>query len=255
MILWALGFSVLGLLLGPFLGIATDRLIDRVAPQLELRCSSCGHGLGIRSLIPVFHWRQKCAECGSGLGARYVSVDLLAAIVFGLLAVRFGVSFKLVPYLFLGAVLVVLTVVDSETHLLPNIVVWPSIWVAIPTTLILSQVLDDARFAAAVMGGIVFGGFIGLSHIAYARGMGRGDVKLALLLGLFVGWVSIDLLDAVRLVLYAMVLALLGGALLGLAFNAVMKRGKAEIPFGPALAAASLTIIITSQTILSGFGG
>ncbi len=255
MIFWVLGFALAGVLVGPFLGVAIDRLIDRVSPEFELRCSNCGHGLGPRSLIPVLHWRQSCAACSSGLGVRYVSADLLTGLVFGLLAFRFGVSFKLAPYLLLGAVLVVLSLVDAETHLLPNVVVWPSIWVATIMTLVLSQVLDDARFVTAALGGAVFGGFIGISHLVYARGMGRGDVKLALLLGLFVGWVSVDPLDAVRLVLYAMVLALLGGALIGLAFNALMKRGRAEIPFGPSLAAGSLIIIIVSQPVLSGFGG
>ena len=85
------------------------------------------------------------------------------------------------------------------------------------------------------------------------RGMGRGDVKLALLLGLFVGWLQPDALVAVRLVFYAIILALLGGGIVGLAYNLIRRRGRTEIPFGPALASAALVIILVSP-YLAGTG-
>ena len=170
--------AVLGVAIGPLLGIAADRAVDRVRPELELRCTSCQHGMGRRSLVPLLHLFQRCDQCGSSIGSRYVAVDVLTVVVFAALGLRFGFSMKLFPYLVLGATLVVLSVVDAETHLLPNVIVWPSIWLAIPLTLLLSQVMDDSRFVPALVGGLVFGGFIGASHVAYSAGMGLSLIHI-----------------------------------------------------------------------------
>lgn len=246
--------AVAGLLVGPFLGIATDRTVERLRPAAEHRCAHCHHGLGPRSLIPLAGWFQTCDACGQHKGLRYPAVDVATAAVFGLLAWRFVdvdtagrvvVDWKLGPYLAVGAVLVVLSAIDIETHLLPNILVWPSIGVSLFLVLVLSGELDGGDgIATSLLGGAVFGGFIGVVHLAYERGMGRGDVKLALLLGLFIGWLQTDPLETTRLVLYAIFLALLGGGLAGLAYNTIRRRGRAEIPFGPALVVGALAVII-----------
>ena len=140
------------------------------------------------------------------------AVDVVTALLFALLAWRFVevdgggglvVDWKLGPYLAIGAVLVVLSAIDIETHLLPNILVWPSIGAGLFTVLVLSGELDGGDgIATALLGGAVFGGFIGVTHLAYEPGMGRGDVKLALLLGLFIGWLQTDLVETARVVLY-----------------------------------------------------
>lgn len=245
------GFLLLvALIAGPWLGIAVDRLIDRTPPTMEHRCCHCAQGLGLSSLMPVYHWRQRCGHCHSRQTARYWSVDGLLSVVFVALGLRFGWSLQLVPYMALAGVLVVLSVVDIETHLLPNIVVWPSIVTGIAITLGLSPFIDESRWAPAIIGGLVYGGFIGLAHIVYPPGMGRGDVKLALLLGIFIGWVAAEWIDAIRLVMYAMIVASLGGAIGGVLYNLATRRGREEIPFGPALAASALLVIVSSGAIL-----
>ena len=251
--------AALGLVVGPVLGIAVDRTVERLRPAPEHRCRHCQHGLGLLSLVPIAGWRQTCNGCGRHKGMRYPAVDVATALVFGLLAWRFVVvesgggtstDWKLWPYLAIGAVLVVLSAIDIETHLLPNIVVWPSIGTSLFLVLVLSGELDDGDgIAAALLGAAVFGGFIGATHLAYEKGMGRGDVKLALLLGLLIGWLQVDPLEATRLVLYAIFLALLGGGVAGLAYNAIRRRGRAEIPFGPALVAAALAVIVTEGAL------
>ncbi len=247
---------VLGLLLGPLLGIAVDRTVERLKPQPEHRCAHCRAPQGPLSLVPVITWFRSCGNCGRRTGARYPTVDLLAAVVFAALGSRFGgddgaVDWRLWPYLAVAALLVVLSVIDIETHLLPNILVWPAIAVGLFAVLVLSGELDYGEgIAAALLGGAVFGGFIGAAHLVHEQGMGRGDVKLALLLGLFVGWLQADLLLATRLVLYAILLSLLGGGLIGMAYNLVRGRGRAEIPFGPALAAGTLVIIVISPNLI-----
>jgi leader peptidase (prepilin peptidase)/N-methyltransferase len=236
-----------GLGAGPALGVVVDRAVDRLGVAAEQRCVHCQAGQGHRSLVPVAGWLQTCHRCGRHKGWRYPLVDLAVAVTFALLAARFGTSWMLGPYLGLGAVLVVLSAIDLETHLLPNVIVWPAILSALFVILVMSGELDYPEGVnAALLGGAAFGGFIGAAHLAYEPGMGRGDVKLGLLLGLFVGWAEPDLLDVIRLVLYAILLALAGGGVVGLAWNLARRRGRAEIPFGPALASASLAVIIGS---------
>ncbi|MGI9615277.1 MAG: prepilin peptidase, partial [Acidimicrobiales bacterium] len=175
--------AVAGLLIGPLLGIAVDRTVERLRPAAEHRCSHCEHALGPRSLIPVVGWFQRCDACGEHKGTRYPAVDVAITITFGLLAWRFvasdgggvAVDWKLWPYLAVGAVLVVLSAIDVETHLLPNILVWPSIGISVFLVLVLSgEFADGDGIATSLLGGAVFGGFIGIVHLAYERGMGRG---------------------------------------------------------------------------------
>ncbi len=201
--------------------------------------------------MPVLSWFTSCESCGNHKGLRYPLIDLTLAAVFAMVAYRFGADIRLLPYLGLGAVLVALSAIDVETHLLPNVIVWPSIWASLFIIFVVSGLVDyEEGINSALIGAAVFGGFIGLSHLAYERGMGRGDVKLAVLLGLFVGWLQPDTLTAVRLVLYTIIIALFGGALGGLAYNAVRRRGRAEIPFGPALAAATIVVVAVSPSLL-----
>ncbi len=244
---------VLGLVAGPWIGIIVDRAVDRLRLAPEHRCSACQAGLGSRSLRPVLSWTDHCPSCANHKGVRYPLVDLASVGVFLALGLRFGWSPMLVPYLALGAVLVALSVIDIETHLLPNVIVWPSIIVGLFLILVFSGEFDYvAGINSALLGAAVFGGFIGFAHLVYENGMGRGDVKLALLLGLFVGWLQPGLLDTTRLVFWTILLALTGGGVFGLIYNLARGRGRAEIPFGPALAAASLVIVVVSPAIASG---
>ena len=242
--------GVLGLIAGPWVGIVVDRAVDRIRLEPQHRCSTCQTGLGSRSLRPVLSWTDHCPSCAEHKGLRYPLVDVATVVVFAALGLRFGWSPMLIPYLALGAVLVALSAIDVETHLLPNIIVWPSIVVGLFLILVFSGEFDYIDgINSALLGAAVFGGFIGLAHVIHEQGMGRGDVKLALLLGLFVGWLQPTPIEATRLVFWTILLALAGGGALGLLYNVMRGRGRAEIPFGPALAIATLVIVLASPAI------
>lgn len=241
---------VFGLILGPWLGIAVDRVVDRVGFKPEHRCVRCEQPQGIASLIPIASWFRKCSGCNASVGLRYPLVDLATAVTFCAMAYRFGSVAVLVPYLGFAAVLIVLSAIDVETHLLPNVIVWPSVLTALFLIFVMSGQLNYPEgISSALLGGAVFGGFIGLAHVIYEPGMGRGDVKLSLLLGLFLGWIQPDLIEATRLVLLTIIGALLGGGLIGLAYNKIRRLGRAEIPFGPALAVATVISVIVSPQL------
>ncbi len=246
----ALSAFIGGLVIGPWLGILVDRVVPRARLAPEHRCVSCATGLSARSLLPVANWFLACAACQRRQFRRYPPVDVATAALFALLAVRFEWSWMLGPYLAVAAVLVVLSAIDIETHLLPNRVMWPAILGGLFVVLVMSGQLDNQEgLRSALLGAAIFGGFIGAAHLAYEHGMGRGDVKLSVLLGLFVGWTEPNALMATRLVLYAIVLALLGGGVVGLVYNTVRRRGRTEIPFGPALAVSAMAVILVSGAL------
>ncbi|MEM7322255.1 MAG: A24 family peptidase [Actinomycetota bacterium] len=249
-LLLPLGLLALGVVVSPLLGIAVDRTVDRLAFRPEHRCTSCGAGLGPSSLVPVLAWWQRCRSCGSHKGLRYPLVDIATGVTFALLGVRFGLGWMLVPYLALAAVLIVLSAIDAETHLLPNIITWPAFLVGLFVILVISGQQDyGPGIGSALLGAAVFGGFIGAAHLAYERGMGRGDVKLSLTLGLFLGWLQPSLIDTTRLVLFTILAALVGGAATGTLYNLIRRRGRAEIPFGPALALATIAAVLVSASV------
>lgn len=249
-VLLPLGLLVVGIVVGPWLGIIVDRTVERLPLRPEQRCTGCQAGLGPTSLIPVVNWSGSCPVCGAHKGRRYPLVDMATGLVFAALGARFGVSWMLLPYLALGAVLVVLSAIDTETHLLPNIIVWPTFLAALFAILVISGQRDyvDGIYSA-LLGAAVFAGFIGAAHLFYEQGMGRGDVKLSMILGLFLGWMQPGLIDTTRLVLATIILALVGGGFVGLLYNLIRRRGRAEIPFGPALAAATVTAVLASGSV------
>lgn len=250
-LLLPLGLLALGVVVGPVLGVFVDRTVERLPFIPEHRCTTCQTGLGASSLTPVVAWRTRCHSCGSHKGLRYPLVDVATAIVFALTTLRFGAGWMLLPYLGLGAVLVVLSAIDVETHLLPNIIVWPSFLAGLFAVLVISGQRDYAAgVTSALLGAAVFAGFIGAAHVIYEPGMGRGDVKLSMILGLFLGWLQPSLINTTRLVLFTIFAALVGGSLIGLAYNLVRRRGRAEIPFGPALAVATLAAVMVSASVM-----
>lgn len=241
--------GLLGLLLGPLLGVIVDRAVERTPLRPEHRCPRCRQGWGMASLVPLADWRGRCSGCSERKGIRYPLVDVSTALVFATLGWRFGTDWRLGPYLALAAVLVVLSVIDIETHLLPDIIVWPSIGVGLFMVLVLSGELGYSEgVLPALIGAAVFMAFTGVVHLIHEPAMGFGDVKLSVLLGMYVGWLQPSLLDATRLVLFALFLATLGGGLVGLAINLVRRR-REETPFGPALAAGTLAVIVASPLL------
>ena len=202
-------------------------------------------------MIPIVSWRHRCTSCQAHKGIRYPLVDVATGVVFALMGMRFGMGWMLAPYLGFAAVLIVLSAIDAETHLLPNVIVWPSFLAGLFAVLVISGQRDYAAgVSSALLGAAVFTGFIGAAHVIYEPGMGRGDVKLSMMLGLFLGWLQPDLIDTTRLVLYTIIVALAGGGLIGLAYNIIRSRGRAEIPFGPALAGATLAAVLVSGSIM-----
>jgi leader peptidase (prepilin peptidase)/N-methyltransferase len=219
------------------------------------KCPSCGTTITAIENIPVFSYlfqRGRCRHCKARISPRYPLIELATGILFALAFWKFGLSLRAFVYAAFFWVLVVLTVIDLEHKLLPTRVIYPSLATAWVLLVIDALVRDDVgRLVDAAIGLAIFSGFFFAVAFAVPRGMGMGDVRLALLLGTFLGY-----LGGIGFVLLGMFMSFLTGGLIGTIVAAVTKGGrKMKIPFGPFLAAGTLIAIFVGRPILDAYLG
>lgn len=150
----------------------------------------------------------------------------------------------------LFAVLVVISAIDIEHRRIPDRITFPAMALGAAMVLVgaLRQSDGDAAVAAAA-GALLFWAGLGLAHLVSPHGMGRGDVKLAVLLGMALGWSAGNPAAVVLLVLAACIAAAALGTVVGLVLLAWRRRNEAY-PFGPSLAAGTVTVLLLSERVL-----
>jgi len=222
-----------GLLVGSFLNVVIARLPtgeSLVSPGS--RCPHCGHAVRPYDNVPVVSWlvlRGRCRDCGAPISARYPLVEALtAALCAAVVAVK-GADDEALLGLALVLTLVPVTFIDLDHRLIPNKILLPSAVVAVA----ILAIIDADELPEHLIAAVAAGGFFLLAVLAYPRGMGMGDVKLAAVMGLYLG----------TSVAPALLAALLAGTLVGAVI--IARKGAAEgrktaVPFGPFLALGAL---------------
>ncbi len=248
------GSAILGLFVGSFLNVVIHRVpsgLSVVRPRS--RCPVCETPIKERDNIPVFSWvllRGRCRTCAASISVRYPLVELLTALTFALIAWRFQENLLAIPaYLYLAAVGVALAAIDLDTKRLPNALTLPS-YVVGGVLLLMPTVADEAwsAYARAWGGAAALFAFYFLLAFIYPAGMGFGDVKLAGVLGLYLGWIGWGVL-----VLGGFLGFLLGGVV-GIVLIVSGKAGrKSGIPFGPFMIAGALTAVVWGDGFVSAY--
>ncbi|HEY4378626.1 MAG TPA: prepilin peptidase, partial [Acidimicrobiales bacterium] len=219
-------------------------------------CPQCRTELALRDNVPVISWlvlRGKCRTCQEPIPAGYPLVELANAILWVLAGLRFGPHVILLPYLVLFSVLLALSVIDLELYLLPNRITYPSIAASVVAIPLLSLLVHPHHVGTAIlyaaMGGLGYSAFLLVVSVLFElvakkNGMGMGDVKLALLIGLWLGWIYWEL--TLLSLIIASVLGLVAGAAV-----LIGRRGQSEAyPFGPWLALGCIIAILLSGPLL-----
>ena len=207
---------------------------------------------GPRAHPPIVHWLRPCPDGADrslprGWG---VAVEVGSPALFGLAGLRWGASWVVVPYLVLFAALLVVSVIDIEHYRIPDRIVFPALGLSLPLIVVVSLVEGSPRsIVCALAGAVTYFLLLFVAHLVYPAGMGFGDVKLALLMGLFLGWIYVDILRGVTLVLFALMIGCVIGVVVGGAL-ALVRRANAAFPFGPALALSAVIAILFSDQIL-----
>ena len=194
--------------------------------------------------------RGRCRHCRTKISIRYPLIELACAALFGAIGARFAHSWALPAYLVLGAGLLAISVIDLEHYIIPNRIVYPLGFAAVPL-LALGAGLDGDwwAFARAHRRRVRVRRAV-RDPRRVAAGMGFGDVRLSFVLGLYLGYLGA--LDVV----FGLFLGFAYGAVIGVALMAVRKRGRRQhIPFGPFLAAGTLTIVLVGGPILDWYRG
>lgn len=225
--------GVFGLVIGSFLNV----VIHRVPPGHSVvrppsHCPKCEKQIRARDNVPVISWlvlRGKCRHCGNPISARYPLVELATGALFALTAWHFGASWALPGYLYLAAIAVALTLIDLEHQRLPNAIVLPAYPIALGLLAVASAGSGEwsALLRAAIAGAVLYSVYFILMFI-YPRGMGFGDVKLAGVLGMYLGWIGWG-----PVVVGAFAAFLVGGVIAIALLLTRRARVGSGIPFGP----------------------
>jgi len=245
--------GLLGLVIGSFLNVVVSRVPARIPLTRESRCPHCGARVRWWQNMPVISWvilRGRCASCAAHISVRYPLVELATGIAFvGVTWLVLGRSMTettgagptagtgatwsaalvLIALLYFAAVSIVLTLIDLDTHRLPNSIVLPAYPIALLLVASASVLSGDVdAFVRALVGMAALYAFYFLLRLIRPGGMGGGDVKLAGVVGLYLGWTGWG-----ALLVGAFAAFLLGG-IVSLCLLATRRAsGSTAIPFGP----------------------
>ena len=272
---------VLGLLIGSFLNVIVYRLpivmerdwkqqcydyleIENAEPRAHLtsekfevfnlwkpdsHCLECNHEIRVWENIPVLSFvllGGKCSKCKMSISVRYPSVEVVTGILSGLVAYTFGATWLTLAVLILTWSLVVLTLIDFEHQLLPDVITLPLLWLGL-----LVNTLDfgfgvslEEAVIGAIAGYSILWAFYWVFKLATGKeGMGYGDFKLLSALGAWMGWKSLLLIIGLSSIVCA---------ILGLIMILAKRSDKSmPIPFGPFLAGAGFIMLIWGPQISS----
>jgi leader peptidase (prepilin peptidase)/N-methyltransferase len=252
--LLVVGCAVVGLFVGSFLNVVIERVPERksiVRPRS--RCPHCETQIEERDLIPIFSWFRlggRCRHCGHAISVQYPLVEAGNAVLWVIAAVRFGTSTVLVPFLLLFSMLLAVSVVDLRLYRIPDRIVFPTLAVSLPLIVLVSLQKDvPSAITYALVGAVTYFVLLFIPHLIYPAGMGFGDVKLALVMGLYIGWLAASVFSSIVLCFYALIAGSLLGTIGGLAVMAVRHRRDA-FPFGPALALSTVIIVVFSRSLV-----
>ena len=234
--------AVLGAILGSFLNVVIWRLPrgESIASPGS-RCPSCERPIAPYDNVPVLSWlllRGRCRHCGASISPRYPAVELLTAASFAAVVAVRGFDEGLVLELPFVACLIALAGIDLDHKLLPNKIVYPmAVYGLVATALV-----DTGDLVEHLIAGAAAFAFMFAALVAYPRGMGMGDVKLAGAMGLYLGLSVVP----------AMLTAFLTGTIVGLGIMAregAQARKKA-VPFGVFLAIGGLVGVLAGPELI-----
>lgn len=237
-----------GLLVGSFLTVVAHR-VPRGESVVGGRshCPACGEQIAAYDNVPVLSWlmlRGRARCCGASISPRYPLTELAAGALYAATAVvLWDDTAALALGLAFVTLLLAITLTDLERRIIPNRILLVGVIVGVAIAAVGDPAsLPERAIAAAAAGGLLFA-----VALAYPRGMGLGDVKLAAVMGLYLG----------RSVGPALLIGFAAGALYGLALIAVRGASarKQAVPFGPFLAFGGVVALLAGEQIVDWYLG
>jgi leader peptidase (prepilin peptidase)/N-methyltransferase len=238
--------AVFGAVIGSFLNVVAYRLPrgeSLVTPGSH--CPNCETPIKPYDNIPVFGWlllRGHCRNCDERISSRYPLVEALTAVLVVAVVLVKHSAVDIALGITLVVTLVPIALIDLDLRIIPNKITLPAAVLAVAIGL----ALDPAGVPEQLIAGAAAAGFLLVFVLAYPRGMGMGDVKLAGVLGLFLG----------RSVVIAILVAVLVGTIVGgivMARVGVKQGRKTAVPFGPFLAIGGVVALLAGTSLLGAY--
>jgi leader peptidase (prepilin peptidase)/N-methyltransferase len=236
--------GVMGAMFGSFLNVVAFRLPRResiVKPRS--RCTSCGAQIKPYDNVPILSWivlRGRCRNCSERISPRYPLVEAGTALLCAGAVLTHDTATGIALSVTLILLLVPAALIDIEHRIIPNKLTGAGALLALG----LGTALDPAGEPTRLIAGAAAGGFLLAAALAYPGGMGMGDVKLAGVMGLFLG----------AAVAPAILIALVSGVLVGaviVARKGARQGRKTAVPFGPFLALGGIVAVFSGQPIVN----
>ncbi len=234
-----------GLAFGSFATAAAYRVPRKESLMDRSACPSCGAQIAAYDNVPLLSWlilRGRARCCGARISPRYPLTELTVAVLWAATAaVYYDDKAEMAIGFVFVAMLAIVTLTDLELKIIPDRVLGPAavicLAIAIPT--------DPGGVPERLIAGAAAGALLFAAAMAYPKGMGLGDVKLAAVMGLFLG----------RNVAPAILAGLLAGSIVGIAM--IARHGsearKAAIPFGPFLAFGGIVGLLMGNELVDAY--
>jgi leader peptidase (prepilin peptidase) / N-methyltransferase len=271
-IFFVVAVASLGAIIGSFLNVVIHRVPREESIAFpNSRCPSCGTAIRPYDNVPVISWavlRGRCRACRAPISARYPAVELLTAALFTLTyRLHSGLTLSLPFDLLFVAAIVALVFIDAEHMLLPNVITYPGIALALAARAVVPNLYGVASLAGAdshippwllslggaILGALVGGGFLWLVGWVWERlrgveAMGLGDVKMMFMVGAYLGW---------PLTALTIFVGVLTGSLAGVAMMLGRKERDMQmlLPFGIFLGIGSLVSLLFGTAIIDWYVG
>ena len=238
---------IVGMCIGSFLNVCIHRLPHGnsiVSPPSA--CPKCGQSIKWYDNIPVVSYillRGRCRGCHTRISLRYPVIEMLTGLFAWITLLQFGLSFAAAIYFVFIAALLVITFIDIDHRIIPDVISLPGI----PLGFAASFLLPGMDWFSSLLGILIGGGSLlviamGYQLITGKDGMGGGDIKLLAMIGAFVGWKG---------VLFTIMASSLFGTLVGVAMMLKAGKGmKMALPYGPFLASGTILYIFVGPQII-----
>jgi len=243
---------ILGLIVGSFSNVCIYR-IPRNESMIypASHCPKCRSSIKPIDNIPLLSYillKGKCRNCGSKIPIQYPVVEFLTGLTYLIIYLIYGLNIQSLIYIILSSTLIIIAFIDLNRQIVPDMISLPGIAIG----LILSFFVPYISFINSVLGVVVGGGIIFIIGLAGSvifkkEAMGGGDVKLAAMIGAFLGW---------RYTIISLFLGFFLGALVGIFLILSKIKSKEDmVPFGPFIALGSFITLLWGEKILSWYVG
>jgi leader peptidase (prepilin peptidase)/N-methyltransferase len=238
---------IFGAVVGSFFNVCIFRLpaeTSIVKPRSQ--CPYCKHPIRNCDNIPLVSFillRGKCRDCGGKISWRYPLVELITAALALLLFLKFGLTLKFLIFFIFTSVLIVITFIDLDHQIIPDIITLPGIPIFFLAAIFLVKITWlEALLGLLIGGGVLFTIAFVYELISKREGMGGGDIKLLAMIGGFLGWKSL---------MFVLLFSSFSGAIVGITAMIIKKQDmKYAVPFGPFLSAAAVAYLFWGDAFM-----